>query len=271
MAVVWLAPPVFVPVKDGPRAVLGRIWSPILWFEWQAIAGAKVDDAGSVIGDADQATRIAVVTTQFNTDHYLRLRLWQHGYRPMRAQDAAPGCMGGFEDWRSGRHELIHVRTENPHIMDRSRPDYLAALQIQRALSCRSAFEGTPVYVSDHGSHPGDDELMQALYAARPDLMAVPTTFAWPEGIASYLRARLSRSGLNQHSIYPNRTVLLTKAQTADLSREADRLVLNYADGGGHPLPDYDQFIASYGYHFWRLRDQAIQLPPAGVGEQGHE
>lgn len=94
-AFVWLAPPVFVPLKDGPRAVFGRVWSPPLWFQWQSVIRATLDRAATLVDAADQAPRIAVITTFANSDHYLRLRLWQRGYRPLHAQDARPGCSGG--------------------------------------------------------------------------------------------------------------------------------------------------------------------------------
>jgi len=101
-AAVWLALPVLVPVADGPRAVVGRLWSPLLWFRWQAAMGDTLEAAARLAEPSSQVHRIVVLTTNFDPDHFLRLRLWQHGWRPFPAAAAWPGCDGGFEAWRRG-------------------------------------------------------------------------------------------------------------------------------------------------------------------------
>ncbi|MGI9091325.1 MAG: ArnT family glycosyltransferase [Gemmatimonadaceae bacterium] len=179
IALVWVAPPVYVPVRDGPRAVVGRLWSPILWFQWQRAVTATLDDVAALVDRADHVPRLVVVTTHFNADHYLRLRLWQRGYRPLRAQEAVPGCVGGFEVWRKGTHELDQVRTENPHFMFRPH-EYLEALEIQRAFQCSSIFQDAPVYVSGVGRDPGGNDVMASLSATRPDLASTTVAFGWP-------------------------------------------------------------------------------------------
>ncbi len=253
---VWLAPPVFVPVKDGPRAVLGRLWSPILWFQWQSSIEATLRDIRGPIEQAGDAPRVAVITTQFDSDHYLQLQLWQAGFRPMLAQDAVPGCTGGFEAWRKNGREVFHIRTENPHIMNHSRADYLAALQIQQAFRCPAMLKDTTFYVSDSGTHP-DDPLMSYLYSEHPELKAKSETFGWPESTALYLQKKLSRSRLDKFATYFNSTVLLTPEQVADLSSYADATVKIEAAESAGSYPDYNQLMASYGYRFWHPRTTA--------------
>ena len=249
---VWLAPPVFVPVKDGPRAVLGRLWSPIL-FQWQSSIEATLRDIRGLTEQAGDAPRVAVITTQFESDHYLQLQLWQAGFRPMLAQDAVPGFIGGFEAWRKNGREVFHIRTENPHIMNHSRADYLAALQIQQVFYCPAMLKDTTVYVSDSGTH-SDDPLMSYLYSEHPELKAKSKTFGWPESTARYLQKKLSRSRLDEFATYYNSTVLFTPEQVVNLSSFTDATVKVEAAESAGSYPDYDHLMASFGYRFWHSR-----------------
>lgn len=253
-AFVWLAPPVLVPVKEGPRAVAGRMWSPLLWFQWQASVEANLDDIAALVDAADRLPRVAVIATEFSPDYYLRLRLWERGYRAVRAEEAVPGCVGGFEAWRRDGHELVLVRTENPHLMIRQPLDYLAALQLQRAFACPALFEATPTYVSDQGFHARDDEIMAFLVAMRPELTPTAITFGWPRDAARDVRRALSRLPIG-HEASLNHTAPLTAEQLAGLSRVADRVVASRADIAHGPAPDYDQFVAAFGRKFLPARE----------------
>lgn len=252
-AVVWLAPPVFVPVWEGPRAVVGRIWSPPLWFRWQDAIAATLDDVDGLVGTVDRLPRAAVITAQSNTEHYVRLRLWERGYQPLRAYETVPGCTGGFEAWRRDGHEVILVRTENPHLMVHQRPDYTTALQLQRAFACPALFDATPAYVSDQGPHPDDDEIMAYLYAARPELAPATVSFGWPAGAVREVDRRLGRfRDRFKFVTYLNRTAPLTPEQLAGLSRVADRVVATRGDDTHGPAPSYDEFVAAFRRKFWR-------------------
>lgn len=256
ITVVWIAPPILVPVRDGPRPVFGRLWSPILWFRWQHAVTATLDDVTALVNKSDRVPHVVVITTHFNADHYLRLRLWQRGYLPLRAREAEPGCTGGFEVWRKGTHELVQVRTENPHFMFRPN-EYLEALQIQRAFQCPSIFSGAPVYVSGLGREPFGTDVMTALTVTRPELASTTVAFGWPRDVAAHTQERLNIGRLNRTTPYStglNRTALLTAAEVADLSLMADQIVKIYAQRAGDSLPDYDHVMAAFGYNGWRPR-----------------
>ncbi len=71
---LFVAPP-YLSMRDGPRALTGRIYSPIFWRQWQ---GRTIGMKGKIHGLVNQVVpgqRILVISSQFEPDRYLHLRL----------------------------------------------------------------------------------------------------------------------------------------------------------------------------------------------------
>ncbi len=262
-AAVWLAPPVLAPVADGPRAVVGQVWSPLLWFRWQALVGRTLQSATELAELPDPIHRIVVVTTSFDPDHFLRLRLWQHGWQPSPAAAAWPGCSGGFEAWRRGGQELDLVRTENPHLSAREPGAYVEALQIHQAFRCPGLFQDVATYAFDIGPHYFDSDIMRLLYRDSPSLAPTAESFGWPGPVAHRIAAHLTPwtfGGFPQVT-YLGHVAPLTSGEVGEMSQAAGQIVAAYRGRDGPALPDYDHFMAAFGPGVWRTPRASAERP----------
>ncbi len=152
--VLWFAPPLDVPLRDGPRFPIGRAWSPIVWREFDGDVERNLASADAIAEQALTVPTLTVVTVQYDSDHYFQRALWRRGYLPHPASEFFPACAGGgFEGWRQpdrpgGRaHQVLHVRTENAHVNQRPF-SYTEAIQLQRGFACGPVLHDTPVVVS---------------------------------------------------------------------------------------------------------------------------
>ena len=123
-----LAPPVRVPSwqiarlgvdNDGPRPLIGRIWSPLVWIRWlhdlnggiAALDGAIERDAEAAPGDRPRV----FVSTYWNSDRLLDLLLLEHGFAPRR-EELPEACRGIAEVFARGEAAVMHVRTHLPFV-----------------------------------------------------------------------------------------------------------------------------------------------------------
>ncbi|MDB5379823.1 MAG: hypothetical protein JWR00_4269 [Rubritepida sp.] len=125
-----LAPPVRVPSwqiarlgvdGDGPRPLIGRVWSPIIWARWlDDLNGgiAAMDDAieQDAQRDSAQGERPRVfVSTHWNSDRLLDLLLLEHGFTP-RHHGLPEACRSVAKVLMRGGATVIHVRTHLPFV-----------------------------------------------------------------------------------------------------------------------------------------------------------
>ncbi|WP_198380741.1 hypothetical protein [Roseomonas sp. KE2513] len=120
-----LAPPVRVPSwqiarlgvdNDGPRPLIGRIWSPLIWTRW-------LDDLNGGIAAIDQAIERdaqggppkVFVSTYWNSDRLLDLLLLEHGFAP-RHEGLPEACRSVAEVFARGGTTVLHVRTHLPFV-----------------------------------------------------------------------------------------------------------------------------------------------------------
>ena len=252
LALVWLAPPILVPVSDGPRPIIGRIWSPLLWLRWQSAMNATLDTAGALA--ATTARRSVVLTTSFNPDHFMRLRLWQAGWQPRTPAAAWPGCSGGFETWGRGQQELDHIRTENPQLMAREPADYVEAVQVQRAFGCSGLVAGATLTVFDLAPHYFDSVIMRYLYEQVPGLRPRAVSFGWPPSLASAILAHLTpwQRGIVPHDTPIGQVAEVTPAQAATVSQLADDVVRTETASQASLAHGYDGLMATFRRGAWR-------------------
>jgi hypothetical protein len=260
-AAVWLAPPVLVPVADGPRAVVGRLWSPLLWFRWGAAMSDTLEAAVGLAEPPSQVHRTVVLTTNFDPDHFLRLRLWQHGWQASPAAAAWPGCNGGFEAWRRGGQEFDHVRTENPHLSAREPGGYVEALQIHQAFKCPGLFQDAAMYAFDTGPHYFDSDIMRLLYKDVPSLAPTAISYGWPGAVAGGILAHLTpwELGIFPHVTYLGHVAPLTPGQVGEVSQAAEGIVAAYVSSEGAALPGYDPFMAAFQRGAWRVSSKRVE------------
>jgi hypothetical protein len=116
-ALVFVARPAPMFDWEGPRAVLGRLWSPLHWYRWQAATRASFGGVGEFV-EHPPAADSAVVTDIWDADRYVHLQLQEHGYRPIDLIAAAPACAHIAEGFQRGATRIVHLRLHTPFVLD---------------------------------------------------------------------------------------------------------------------------------------------------------
>ncbi len=287
--VLWLMPPVLVAVKDGPRLVFGRFWSPIVWRQYQRDVDSNLESTERIVERAETVPTMTVITVQYDSDHYLQRALWQHGYRPHAAEEAFAGCHGGFEVWRQpdapGRpgHQVLHARTENAYINQRPLA-YTEAIQLQRSFACPAVLTDTPVMVS---TLYFVNEAWCWLLDVDPGAPSIHVAYGLRvralERLGKWLGGR-DRDWFGPSYVWRNRTVLLTPPEIAQLRSTVDAVVDAHRLDVPAPVRTYEGVMGLFvarvawprsvdGRVLWRsVPTPTVPLPPPPArGEILHE
>lgn len=164
-AMVMVFPVGFLKIHDGPRAMLGRLWSPILWERWQASVNETMARMQRLVAALDDQQVNILISTHYNDEFYSRLRLMEAGFLPMRAAGSYPGCHG-FSLFTKGNSTVVHIRTDPQYRIAPINLAYNAALQISSALSCESILSYHKAYITTFG--PNEAALRADIYANSP-------------------------------------------------------------------------------------------------------
>jgi hypothetical protein len=250
--VIWLAPPLLIRLRDGPRGLLGRLWSPLIWREWQQAVARNRDDIEQLIDKADRVPKLTLLTMHWNTDHYLRLSLWQRGYRPFDASKAIPACAGGFEAWQKPgepEHLVLHIRTENPHFSQRPEA-YAEAIQLQKALECKLLFQAVPVIASGQGQYMEASRAQRLLTEMKPALARKEVSFGmesrWSDRVAGRI-SWLRPSNASPRALELNRSAPLSEIDLTALRQEVDASVHDFNNSSTTPFASYGVMMARFG------------------------
>lgn len=117
IVVVMIAPPIRIATHDGPREVVGRLWSPFLWTAWQR--ERRADEQGferfarGLTARPDSST--LVVTSNWNADRYLHLALQDAGFVPV-ATAGPTRCASLVETVARGPVVVRHLRLHVPFV-----------------------------------------------------------------------------------------------------------------------------------------------------------
>ncbi len=145
-------PPQALIVRDGPRALSGRLWSPLLWLRWQSAQRHSMRRVAELVASADAVPRTLVLATHFNDDFYVKLRLLEDGYQVRAPNTVFPDCAGGFSVYVKPGHVVIQIRTENQYNLAPIGFTQARALQIQFALQCHDIWTADKMYLTAVGS-----------------------------------------------------------------------------------------------------------------------
>jgi hypothetical protein len=249
LLIIWLSPPVYTPNKEGPRPVVGQFWSPLLWMKWQRAQQAQLDEADVPL--RGNSAKVVVATLNYTTDAFLRLRLWQTGYRPIAVRSVAPACEADFEAWRKGDRIVYAVRTENPHQFVREPHDYIEAAELAAAFKCKGLQQGEPVYAFGSGGDTVDSAVAQFVKKNIPAL--VPTEFwlGWPPGPSIAISNRLPSNFYEPMTIVFQHIVPLSNAQLTGLIGAADRELVRQREISVPPPRPLAEIRREWGFHFW--------------------
>jgi hypothetical protein len=152
LAGAFLLPPSFIAVRDGPRALTGRLYMPFIWWRWQQASGQTMERVASVVAEAEAgaAPQSLLISTHWSDDFYLKLRLMEAGYADTPIASRYPDC-GGFTIYRRGAHEILQVRLHNHWQIAPYQPQVVSALILTRAFACPVIRQQQRAIVSTYG------------------------------------------------------------------------------------------------------------------------
>ena len=189
VAFAALFPPTQVVMSDGPRAFLGRLWTPVFWLRWQASVDESTRRLNKLVAALDNQQKNVLISTHFNDEFYMRLRLIEAGFVPASASDDFPGCKG-FSLLKKGKSIVAHIRTDPQYRIAPVTVQYNAALQISSALKCEGLKTFTKTYISTFGDN--DRGMPAVVYDVSPRSFEGPLTIGFDD-----LRTRLSPYNLD--------------------------------------------------------------------------
>jgi hypothetical protein len=150
-AVTLFTPPAVVVLADGPRALVGRLWAPVLWWRWQHGVNQSMTRLASLTAELDREPAPLILTSAWNDEFYVRLRLIERGYISTTAAETFPGC-DGFSVYTRGQHRILHLRLHNEFYLVPYAHTTYGALAITRAAACPALEAVTNTWVTTFGS-----------------------------------------------------------------------------------------------------------------------
>jgi plasmid maintenance system killer protein len=196
LALLWLAlalavlalPPSFIKMKEGPRVLLGRAYTPPMWWRWQDATRIGMQRVDQLLQRIGAQPRTLVISAHWNDEFYLKLRLMEAGYADTAMAAAYPGCEG-FTVYRDGRHEVLHLRLNNNWQLADMKQALFAALKLARSAQCpviarqRQALLTT--FGTEYSALDWKDYGLERVIFSSP--MSMPVAVDW----AQSLKARL--------------------------------------------------------------------------------
>ncbi|AMO24435.1 hypothetical protein GCM10027034_12990 [Ramlibacter solisilvae] len=157
---VWIAlllyalmfPPTAVILRDGPQAMTGRLYMPIVAWRWQDATKQSMQRVDALVSQLVVSERPLVISAHYNDDFYLKLRLMEAGYVDTPVARRYPAC-GGFTIYTRGTHEILHIRLNNNWQLSSLDQDIVSALVLTRAFECPVIREQRMAIVSRFGAH----------------------------------------------------------------------------------------------------------------------
>ena len=102
--------------NDGPRPIIGRGWSPLIWTQWLGSLNGGVAAVGDAVEQAASEGGTSVfVSTHWNPDRLLDLTLLEHGFEA-RPNAGPASCHTIAEVFTRNSATVVHVRTHIPFI-----------------------------------------------------------------------------------------------------------------------------------------------------------
>lgn len=150
---VILVPHTPKELDDGPRALVGRIWSPPIWLRWQrAVSGNLADLRTSLASVSTPGARpIAILTDGWNPDRYTHMALQEDGYRVVPIAAGYPGCASTAELLKRGDRRILHLRMHEPFLEFSDL--FLAERLRSYAMPCLTAAQPSAVYMATRVSN----------------------------------------------------------------------------------------------------------------------
>lgn len=215
------SPPTLVQVFDGPRTLLGRFWSPYLWATWQDSVDTSMTRARQLTNLLEDNRRNVLITTHYNDEFFLRLRLIESGFTPLLATDQYPEC-NGFSLFKKGNSTVIHIRTEPQYNIAPISITQSAALQLATTFACTSIVPFDNVFISTFGIN--DYGVKFNIYGFLPTSFPEPLEINFPDSLSGLLPRVIRSYGLfSYRKIEPGELLAIQSNATNYLARDNEK------------------------------------------------
>jgi len=157
---VMTIPPVQTQFKDGPRSINGRLWSPIIWQDWQNSVNQNMQTLDKMVNQLSQsASPSIIITLHYNDEYFLRMKLIEAGFTPSKENTQA--CQG-ISFFTKGNQRVYHLRTRPSYGIAPISAENLTALQLQQAEKCINLNQIELAYLTDYtrGGYPIRNKLL---------------------------------------------------------------------------------------------------------------
>ena len=145
----WLLmPPAGPLMRDGPRILAGRLWSPVLWWRWQDTVADSRDTTGRAVDALAAQGLSTVVTTHWNDEFYIRLRLFEAGYREVPTD----GACRALSRYVAGSRVVWHVRLDPQYGLPPFETPLATALPLAALARCPEALAAGRVELTRFGT-----------------------------------------------------------------------------------------------------------------------
>lgn len=252
-AVVLYALPPLAFERDGPRAVVGRLWSPLLWREFQAREAGGEARVRALVDGVRPGQPTWVMSATWQADAVFNLVLLQRGWQKLAPP--APGadlCSRVAEVYTRGDRTLVQYRLEDPYSLADAPPlqvnrEYAEAYQIAQAARCIAAgpFDGGTLADWDVVPYMLP-QLRVVARSPQPTVTPFPVQFPGPV---------LHRQRLRSLRLFP-----VARADLAGMQDDAARVMASeLTSGRSRPLASYHDFLAFFQPRYW----QALRVATA--------
>ena len=229
-ALVLLAPP-YISMRDGPRTLVGRAYSPVFWRQWQGRTTTMIHQIDTLIDNVQPTQTMLVLTSQFEPERYLHLSLLQDGFTLGKTSSSDSPCRS-IEVFRKGTRAVFDLRTDNPYglVHGASASTVIGEMQLDASLQCLRSISFTRAYFFSLG-----DSGKQYDPALHGEERPIPDHFFLP------ILHKASTGFFSSTPLSPTDVTLLDAA--------SQRQVRQWQEG--HSSPDLTDFFHHVQPRFW--------------------
>ncbi len=148
-SIIFFMPPTNIQMKDGPRSITGRAWSPVVWLDWQKSVDNSMNTIDELLNDVKGNKTNVIISLHYNDEFYTRMKLIKSGYLPFKAQASYPSC-NGFSIFENGKNTIFHIRTRPQYGIAPISHFENIALQISVAFKCEAVKKAGAVYIVNY-------------------------------------------------------------------------------------------------------------------------
>jgi hypothetical protein len=227
IVLIALLPPLATQFKDGPRSVItGRLWTPMLWKDWQASVDTSFYQIKSKISLLENTPGDhLIISLHYNDEYFTRLSLMQNGYIPNQRNNFS--CLG-LPYFEKNGQKIYHLRTRPAYGIAPHNQQLSTAIQLISLDKCIGIDRITNTYISD---------VLYNTNIINSDFFgSYQSENSYKSDVFTFLQKNLTHYGTVS-------LVSLNKSQLKEALNKSHELLLNSPD---YPIKNFNNLIDYY-------------------------